>query len=89
MKNQTKREPLVSDEFLASYTLMSDDWPDGPSGPVTPTEVRNIYEAAIDKQAELIQMAVDACTDPHKMSLAAKFLDAAKAEGFTPTPERM
>lgn len=36
-----------------------------------------IDQPARAKDAELIQMAVDACMDPHKMSLAGKFLAAA------------
>ncbi len=47
--------------------------------------VRDIYEAARAKDAELIQMAVNACTDPHKMSLSRAFLSAAAAAGFTPS----
>ena len=45
------------------------------------------YEADRAKKDELIQMAVDACSEPHKMSLAGAFLDAAKAAGFKPSAE--
>ncbi len=33
-------------------------------------EIWHAYEAERAKDAELIQMAVNACTDPHKMSLS-------------------
>jgi hypothetical protein len=49
-------------------------------------ELRQV-EAARAKDAELIQMAVDACLNPHKMSLASAFLDAAKAAGFKPSDQ--
>lgn len=46
--------PLVSDEYLSSLTPISQDWKDGPCTPVTPTEVRNIYEAERSKLMEKI-----------------------------------
>ena len=46
--------PLVSDEYLSSLTPISEDWKDGPCTPVTPTEVRNIYEAERSKLMEKI-----------------------------------
>lgn len=82
--SNTKREPLLSDVDIL-YPLTAD---------LTGIEYakqmgrREGHSAARAKDGELIQMAVDACNDPHKMSLAAKFLDAAKAQGFTPTPEQ-
>lgn len=51
---QTPLPPLVSDEYLSSLTPISEDWKDGPCSPVTPTEVRNIYEAERSKLMEKI-----------------------------------
>ena len=51
---QTPLPPLVSDEYLSSLTPISQDWKDGPCTPVTPTEVRNIYEAERSKLMEKI-----------------------------------
>lgn len=52
--------PLVSDEYLRSHTPISEDWPDGPRAPVTPTEVRNLYEADRQRTREVVQSLVDA-----------------------------
>ncbi len=46
--------PLVSDEYLSSLTPISQDWKDGPRTPVTPTEVRDIYEAERSKLLDKI-----------------------------------
>jgi hypothetical protein len=53
-----EREPLLSDEWLATLTP-DEDWPEGPVFYPTSTMVRNIYEAARAKDAELIQRFVD------------------------------
>lgn len=85
-----KREPLLSDEFLG--TLAADpEWPDGPKWYPSATQVRNTYEAARAKDAELIQQLVDAL---HKCTVArpsvdGQFvfatIDAAEAAGFKPS----
>lgn len=94
--SNTKREPLLSDKALGDLRRMviSDAEMDSPARSKGPwlmgfvfgsEKVRTIYEAARAKDAELIQMAVDACTDPHKMSLSSAFLAAAEAAGFKPS----
>ena len=56
----TKREPLLSDEYLG--TLAPDpDWPDGPEWYPSATQVRNIYEAARAKDAERIEQLEALC----------------------------
>lgn len=72
----TPRPPLLSDEAIHGPELII---------PLGTKMVRDMYEAARAKDAELIQMAVNACTDPHKMSLSRAFLSAAAAAGFTPS----
>lgn len=81
MSPTPKREPLLSDAEVDAIRTSKF------SEAIPAFRVRDIYEAARAKDAELIQMAVDACSDPHRMSLAAKFLAAAKVAGFTPTPD--
>ena len=61
---QTKTlPPLVSDEYLSSLTPISEDWKDGPCTPVTPTEVRNIYEAERRRTREVVQALVNGIND--------------------------
>lgn len=80
MSTTTPRPPLLSDEFLSSHTLFSEDWPDGPAGPVTPTEVRNHYEAT---WGPLIQQLVDGAYEGGDPLMHA--LDAAAQHHFTPS----
>jgi hypothetical protein len=83
-----KREPLRSDEHI----MFPSDF--GPS--LTALEVRDIYEAARAKDAELIQMAVNLThrrvyewTDEKFRAVLCNnelaFLSAAKEAGFTPS----
>lgn len=93
----TERKPLVSDEQIEAVAI---DKHDGSLSDwlVGAAHVRDLYEAARAKDAELIQRLVDAFSLPtlnnqsaewqayveHKREVA---IAAAKAAGFTPTPE--
>jgi hypothetical protein len=76
-----KREPLLSEDEIERYAMMY-TMPSRYGASRALKYAKGIYEADRAKDAELIQMAVDACSDPHKMSLAGAFLDAAEAAGF-------
>lgn len=94
---ETRLEPLLSDEYLG--TLAPDpDWPDGPEWYPSSMQVRNIYEEARSKDAELIQMLVDTIAWQQRLTLCLKedgteieseflqeALDAAAAAGFKPS----
>jgi hypothetical protein len=81
-----KREPPLSDDEIERYAMMY-TIPSRYEASRALKYAKGIYEAARAKDAELIQMAVDACSDPHKMSLAGAFLAAAEAAGFKPSDE--
>lgn len=86
--SNTKREPLLSDVFLG--TLMADEeYHDGPKWYPSSTQVRNIYEADRAKDAELIQMLVDALKFERESLVScgesAEAMEAAEAAGFKPT----
>jgi DNA-binding GntR family transcriptional regulator len=75
--SNTKREPLLSDADLG---YVKDTH--------TPEQVRDIYEAARAKDAELIQQLVDALHrfDPSGLFETSEVpLAAAKAAGFKPS----
>ena len=76
--SNTKREPLLSDADLG---YVKDTH--------TPEQVRDTYEAARDKDAELIQQLVDALYGATDLEMQTKAqeeaLSAAKAAGFKPT----
>jgi hypothetical protein len=93
-----KREPLLSDNEVDAFTytkvlghptqsIMEQRW--------TPRQVRNIYEAARAKDAELIQQLVDALDansgyggPPISASMLADYaLIAAADAGFKPSDE--
>ena len=79
------REPLLSDEqIFGDEGPLHKHW----RGDVHIAKFfREPYEAARAKDAELIQMAVEACSDPHKMSLGRAFLAAAEDAGFKPSQQ--
>lgn len=95
----TERKPLLSDEdALTMARKECSNWRVGnQSDAVAGAEetilaVRKIYEAARAKDAELIQRLVDVLhfsnTDPEWPPLLTQdALAAAKASGFTPTPD--
>ena len=81
----TKREPLLSDERILDPELTI---------PLGAKMVRDIYEAARAKDAELIQRLVDGLAHAQDMAKQHGFgpmetvnwdLDAAAAAGFTAT----
>ena len=82
--SNTKREPLLSNADLG---YVKDTH--------TPEQVRDTYEAARDKDAELIQQLVNALQNAHDrhngvggtmyISEEHKALSAAKAAGFKPS----
>lgn len=81
----TKREPLLSDEGVVRLD-------DIHGKKMSPFEVRDIYEAARAKDAELIQRLVDALNNEQYVpSIQTTTPDesrralAATAAGFTPT----
>ena len=82
-----KREPLLSDDALVELTYVKED------GRRPSEQVRDFYEAARAKDAELIQRLVDALDglveDRGGIILAMrrshKALDAAEAAGFKPS----
>ena len=79
----TPRPPLLSDDALLELTYVKED------GRRPSEQVRDYYEAARAKDAELIQQLVDGLHF-ERMSLVAcmesqKALDAAAAAGFKPT----
>jgi hypothetical protein len=78
--SNTPRPPLLSDEAILNPDLII---------PLGTKMVRDIYEAARAKDAELIQQLVDGLHF-ERMSLVScmesqKALDAAAAAGFKPT----
>ena len=83
------REPLLSDSVIATGGDM-----DHPRG-LSPYQVRDHYEAARAKDAELIQMLVDALSLPivsieasiEHMKQGNEALAAAAAAGFKPTEQ--
>lgn len=86
----TKREPLLGDEQISDLAFKNE-------GRAAATryamgaEVRDFYEAARAKDAELIQMLVNAL-EFERMSLVScmeskKALDAAAAAGFKPSEQ--
>ena len=80
--NEKKRPPLLSDDALVELTVKED-------GRRPSEQVRDFYEAARAKDAELIQQLVDGLHF-ERMSLVScmesqKALDAAAAAGFKPT----
>jgi hypothetical protein len=83
-----KREPLLSDEELMELTYVKED------GRRPSEQVRDFYEAARAKDAELIQQLVDALAnlrDIHQFRVGREpltgmdELEAAAAAGFKPT----
>ena len=83
--SNTKREPLLSDDTLYKWST---------ENILSSVRVRDTYEAARAKDAELIQMAVDAMKiicdyaricDEHPFVDGDKFLAAAEAAGFKPS----
>ena len=89
--SNTKREPLLSDDGITKLVPPEADFYDCE---LTAHRVREVYEAARAKDAELIQMLVDALdmafcyvdaeTDPDfKQGEAA--IAAAEAAGFKPS----
>lgn len=95
----TERTPLLSDEqmSLGNYNIQLGDGKAICVQTKSPSEVRDLYEAARAKDAELIQMAVDAMAvqgedlgncAKQDYEYALEFLAAAKTAGFTPTPEK-
>ena len=80
--SNTPRPPLLSDEDINDPKLVI---------PLGAKMIRDIYEAARAKDAELIQMLVDGLHF-ERMSLVAcmesqKALDAAAAAGFKPSDQ--
>jgi hypothetical protein len=77
--SNTKREPLLSDEDINDPKLVI---------PIGAKMIRDIYEAARAKDAELIQQLVDALHrfDPSGLFETSEVpLAAAKAAGFKPS----
>jgi len=83
-----KREPLLSDEELMELTYVKED------GRRPSEQVRDFYEAARAKDAELIQQLVDALAnlrDIHEERAGREpltgmdELEAAEAAGFKPS----
>jgi hypothetical protein len=77
-----KREPLLSDEEMMELTYVKED------GRRPSEQVRDFYEAARAKDAELIQQLVDALHsfDPSGLFETSKVpLAAAAAAGFKPS----
>ena len=79
-----KQEPLLSDEELMELTYVKED------GRRPSEQVRDFYEAARAKDAELIQRLVDAVDvlDAYTSSLdkiKEKAMEAAKDAGFKPS----
>jgi hypothetical protein len=58
--SNTKPEPLLSDEELMELTYVKED------GRRPSEQVRDFYEAARAKDAELIQQLVDACRTAYR-----------------------
>lgn len=91
--NEKKREPLLSDdEFYAAEDFGAGE----KEYVISRSEVRDIYEAARAKDAELIQQLVDEVAAWMQPDLDERFrgeqwhqskriLDAASAAGFKPT----
>ena len=86
--SNTKREPLLSDDALVELTYVKED------GRRPSEQVRDFYEAARAKDAELIQMLVDALRnlrDIHEFRVGREPLTgtdelaAAAAAGFKPS----
>ena len=92
--SNTKREPLLSDEFMENH---ADKWNEGVRGITIKDRAclligadwaREHYEAARAKDAELIQQLVDALHrfDPSGLFETSEVpLAAAKAAGFKPS----
>jgi hypothetical protein len=94
--SNTKREPLLSDEFMENH---ADKWNEGVRGITIKDRAclligadwaREHYEAARAKDAELIQQLVDAVDvlDAYTSSLdkiKEKAMEAAKDAGFKPS----
>jgi hypothetical protein len=85
-----KREPLLSDEELMELTYVKED------GRRPSEQVRDFYEAARAKDAELIQRLVDAlnvacnyavCYEDAEFVKGADALSAAEAAGFKPSDQ--
>jgi hypothetical protein len=85
-----ERPPLLSDDALVELTYVKED------GRRPSEQVRDFYEAARAKDAELIQQLVDEVAEWMQPNLAERFrgeqwhqskriLDAAAAAGFKPT----
>jgi hypothetical protein len=85
-----KREPLLSDEELMELTYVKED------GRRPSEQVRDFYEAARAKDAELIQRLVDEVAEWMQPNLDERFrgeqwheskriLDDAEAAGFKPS----
>jgi hypothetical protein len=86
--SNTKREPLLSDEELMELTYVKED------GRRPSEQVRDFYEAARAKDAELIQQMVDALENLREIYqewagrealTGMDELAAAEAAGFKPS----
>lgn len=88
----TKREPLLSDKLIEhSVSTLPDNGYIRRIAKECFEDARSIYEAARAKDAELIQMLVNAL-EFERMSLVScmeskKALDAAAAAGFKPSEQ--